>query len=98
MRAFSHFRCTVRSEIALHRADLREGESAEELEVDQCGEVWLNQVQFLQCVVDQSEFPGVDRIFQVIERDRGDVIPATLFRAVARTRVIDDEPRITRAA
>ena len=30
--------------------------------------------------------------FQVIERDRSDVIAATFFRAVACTRVIDDEP------
>jgi hypothetical protein len=60
--------------------------------VDQCSELWLNQGQFLQCVVDQSELPGVDRIFQVIERDRSDVIAAALFRAVARARVIDDDP------
>src|SRR5258707_15667021 len=76
----------------LQSADLCEGEPAEELEVDEGGELWLNQGQFLHCVVDQSELPRVDWIFQVIERDHSDVIAATFFRAVAGPRVIDDEP------
>ena len=58
MRAFSQWRCTVRSDTPRIARDLGEGEAAEELQVDELGERGLDRRELVERVADPRELPS----------------------------------------
>ena len=86
-RAFSHCRCTVRSETPRMRGDLGDGEAAEELQVDDVGELGLELGQLVERGADVAEHRRLGDVLGGLRVERGDVeAAAALLRRAGRAR------------
>jgi len=71
-----HRRCTVRSEMPAHRADLGEREAAEDFQVDEFRKRRVDPCELVECVADRGQFVLVRDVLGDFGADRRGLEPA----------------------